>query len=140
MPLFTFTCSKHGDQLVQSPIGTYCEHPRCSKCGYVMDRNLQADLGSISINASACKDHNWIPPHARVAPHHGRVTKQSAEALERAYGSHIKEQRKAVKKGGGLRKTASVPAEMFFGKIKETGDKKYWDDPSNRAKHKDFSL
>ena len=35
-----------------------------------------------------------------------------------------------------FRHTHSVPVELYHGKIKQTGDKNYWNDPKNLNRHK----
>ncbi len=62
------------------------------------------------------------------------------EVKEAAFQRHIDERRKLVRQVGhnskaSLRMTHSVPADLFHGKIRESGDKNYWDDPSNLKKH-----
>lgn len=139
--IYTFTCPEHGDQLIHLPIGQHKAPQTCSECGASMERNFLADWKTVHVNTSGCRDHNEVPFHAQVQPHHGHVSKRAAEKLEAAYAQHISEQRKAVRRTPGrLRKTHSMPAELVFGKIRETGDKHYWDDPANRDKHKEFKL
>ena len=68
-----------------------------------------------------------------------------AERLERVYREDLENKRKqaSAAKSGKRRKmrmTHSVPAHLFHGKIRETGDKKYWEDPSNLKQHTDCQV
>tara|TARA_R110000803_G_scaffold48198_8_gene100096 strand:- start:1480 stop:1854 length:375 start_codon:yes stop_codon:yes gene_type:complete len=107
-------------------------------CGYAMLRDWQADVPMI--DTSSCRDHDFIPEEKRVASNDGMgVGKRGAEKRVRGFKKHIDERRKALADGGNkgnIRHTNSVPADLFHGKIRETGDKNYWNDPSNMAKHK----
>ena len=88
------------------------------------------------INTSACRDHDNIPPEKRVVD---MVDRRGEVAKERAFHKHIQERRNLVREAGSgtdYRMTHSVPADLFHGKIRETGDKNYWDDPKNRNRHK----
>lgn len=106
------------------------EAPLCSKCQCQMDR-----MYGCQINTGGCKDADFIPPEKRVHDEHNRM---SATTKERAFHNHIQQRRAmAAEAGHGktLRMTHSVPADLYHGKIRETGDKKYWDDPSNLKRH-----
>ncbi len=65
-------------------------------------------------------------------------SKAIGEKKERLFHKRIKERRAALKDGnkGTIKHTHSVPTELYHGKIKQTGDKNYWRDPKNLAKHK----
>jgi len=108
------------------------EAPLCKGCGEPMSR-----VYGCQIDTSGCKDHDEIPPEKRVLDLHDRRPEHIKEA---AFQRHIDERRKVVAEAGqnpnGMRQTHSVPADLFHGKIRETGDKKYWDDPKNLKKHK----
>ncbi len=87
-----------------------------------------------SIDTSACRDHDYIPPEKRVLD----LTDRRSEAVkERAFQKHINDRRALVAEAGHskIRMSHSVPADLFHGKIRETGDKNYWDDPKNLARH-----
>lgn len=36
--------------------------------------------------------------------------------------------------------TNSIPADLYHGKIRETGDRHYWDSPKNRKRHKSTEI
>lgn len=35
---------------------------------------------------------------------------------------------------------ASIPVELYYGKIRQTGDRYYWQDPANVRKHKNWTV
>jgi len=140
MPIYTYACERHGSFQLQLSIAACVEPQFCIACGEQMARDFATDWATVQVNTAACQDHNFIPEQHRVLPHHGHVSKQAADRLEAAYAQNLKDQRAAVKKTGRLRKVKSVPAEAYFGKIKQTGDKHYWESPENQAKHKEFDL
>lgn len=108
---------------------------RCSRCLSVMDRDWQADAPMI--DTSGCRDHDDIPAQQRVASTWDR---SSPEATEHEFQEHIQKRRAEIRDAGGqrgsIKQTHSVPAHIYHGKIKETGDKRYWDDSKNLSKHK----
>lgn len=86
-------------------------------------------------------DPDHIPMESRVTENtlHG-VSKSAGTKKEAAYRRALDKRRRQLADGGnqGTRKhTHSVPAELYHGKIKQTGDKDYWKDPANLNKHKD---
>lgn len=93
-----------------------------------------------TVGCSGASDPNDIPLGSRV---HGSAERDILPAegarIEKAYGQHIQNLRRS-QKPGKLRMTHSVPAELYHGKIRQTGDKQYWDDPKNQARHKDFEV
>ena len=106
-------------------------------CGGVATRDWKADAPMI--DTSGCRDHDFIPETKRVASNDGfGVGKRGAEKRVKGFKKHIDNRRKELAGGnkGSIRHTNSVPADLFHGKIRETGDKNYWNDPSNMAKHK----
>lgn len=65
------------------------------------------------------------------------IGKERALRRERAYQKRISTMNKTIREQGGqrsknLKLTHSVPVELYYGKIRETGDKQFWDDPKNR--------
>lgn len=83
-------------------------------------------------------DPDDVPVGSRVTDSEMGYGKTGATRLEQAYQRSINERRKQLKDGGNkgnLRHTHSVPAELFHGKIRQTGDKNYWADPKNLSKH-----
>lgn len=110
----------------------------CSSCGDPMQRDWQAD--EPMIDTSNCRDHNFIPREKRV---YRPGTKGQADKLEGKMAKHINERRSQLRDSGnkGLFKhKMSIPADLYHGKIRETGDKQYWNDPKNVAKHNDFKV
>lgn len=93
----------------------------------------------VAIGCSARSDPDKVPERFRVTQDalNGTSPKQ-AEKLERAYAEHIQTLRDNKRPGSSIKE--SVPAELYWGKIKETGDKKYWDDPKNRKRHKSVRI
>lgn len=107
--------------------------PTCA-CGLAMDRVYNA-----RIDTSGCKDHDHIPEKYRV-PDTGRApSKAGAERKERAFQGHIQKRRELLGRSrdpsSGFKQTHSVPADLYHGKVRETGDLNYWSDPSNLKRH-----
>ena len=88
------------------------------------------------IDTSACRDHSSIPEGKRVRSgfDHG-----SPEKIEHQFKQHIEKRRSEIRDAGGQRgsfkQTHAVPAHLYHGKIKETGDKDYWSDSKNLNRH-----
>lgn len=104
-------------------------------CGSRADRLWQMPM----LNTSKCKDADDIPVEKRVARGLHDMRKTTAAQEERQFQKHIDQRRKDIADGGNrgsMRMTHSVPADLYHGKIRETGDKEYWSDPSNVARHK----
>lgn len=96
------------------------------------------------IDTSKCKDASEIPHQKRVF-RSGVVTGESSvnpEKAERRFQQHIQKRRSelAGQQNGSIRQTHSVPSDLYHGKIRETGDKEYWKDPSNLARHKNCKV
>jgi hypothetical protein len=91
-------------------------------------------LYNAQIDTSGCKDHDFVPETQRVAD---TVQPFSGEKKGRLFSKRIDERRKFNRANPGreIRHTHSVPADLYHGKIKETGDKEYWSDPANMKKH-----
>jgi len=91
------------------------------------------------IDTSGCKDHDFIPEASRVIETDRDYDRSTGVRKEVAFKKAIKKRRAALANGGNkgaFKHTTSVPAEMYHGKIKETGDPAYWDDKKNRDRHK----
>lgn len=107
---------------------------KCSDCGDRMWRNWQKDVPML--DTSACRDHSHISEGKRVRSEfdHG-----SPEKIEHRFKKHIEKRRTEIRDAGGQRgtfkQTHAVPAHLYHGKIKETGDKNYWNDPKNLNRH-----
>lgn len=109
--------------------------PDCKGCGEPMLR-----LYGCNIDTSGCRDQDEIPFKSRVTENTAfGDTKAQATRKERRYAKAIDARRKLVRDVGHNpmgRLTHQVPVELFHGKIKETGDKNYWNDPKNLNRHK----
>lgn len=103
-----------------------------------MQRDWKADAPMI--DTSSCRDHDHIPETHRVASDRGfGIGKAAAERREAAYKKHIQTRRKEIADGGNrksFKQTHSIPADLYHGKIRETGDKNYWKDSKNLDRHK----
>jgi len=112
---------------------------KCTKCGKHMDRDWKADLPMM--DTSNCKDHNFIPHDKRVA---SAFDRGGEVKMERRFQESIANRRKEIREAGGqrgsIRQSHQIPAHLFHGKIRETGDRRYWDDPKNLAKHNDCKV
>jgi hypothetical protein len=109
--------------------------PLCSECGMQTYRSY-----GCHIDTAGCKDHDEIPEGQRVQYGGERnISKGQAAGIEAAHQRHNDQTRRDLADGGNrgaLRKTHQIPAALFHGKIKQTGDRNYWDDPKNRNRHK----
>jgi hypothetical protein len=107
--------------------------PACD-CGEEMLR-----VYGCQIDTSGCKDHDHIEHGSRVQyGGESNISNGQATRIEAAHQKHNDKTRKDLAAGGnrgGIRKTMQIPATLFHGKIKETGDRQYWDDPKNRNRH-----
>lgn len=95
------------------------------------------------IDTSKCRDASDIPDSKRVV--RGSVIdgkKIDPVKEERRFRKHIDAKRDQLrgKQNGSIRHTHSVPADLYHGKIRETGDKNYWQDQSNVNRHKDCKV
>ncbi len=107
----------------------------CTNCKVPLRR-----IYGCNIDTSGCQDADDIPDTQRVA-YGGQANLTSGQALgiEAAHHRHNRQTRKELADGGNrgsIRKTMQIPAALHAGKIKQTGDKHYWDDPKNRNRHK----
>jgi hypothetical protein len=141
MPFYTFKCSRGHSELLLLQFKEF-ERPRdCSVCGSTAERDYDADLKTVQVSTVGTRDHNKIPENERVQ---GAKSRKAAAAKERAYGEHVHSRRAQLAADGNKRSSfrhkMSVPAEIVHGKIKETGDKTYWDDPKNVARHKEWEV
>lgn len=122
------------DGLTEMPPGAACaRHRKAMKNG--IEEILRSGRFP-SLNTFDCRDHDDIPPDKRVLD---LTDRRSAQTKEKAFGKHISDRRALVAEvghGRDYRMSHSVPADLFHGKIRETGDKNYWDDPKNLNRHK----
>ena len=92
------------------------------------------------IDTSGCKDVDDIPHSGQVAYGGERnISSGQATSIEAKHGRHNEQTRRELADGGNqgsFRKTMQIPAALYHGKIKQTGDRNYWDDPKNRNRHK----
>ena len=135
--IYTFKCDcepEAWDQFHRSMVEGPPAMVVCGLCGSEMYRDWRAD--SPMIDTSNCKDSDDIPEQHRVQ----RSQAPSSPEMEEArFNRHITERRKQLADGGNrgsIRHSHSVPADLFHGKIRQTGDRNYWADPKNLNKHK----
>ena len=136
--IYAFQCQVCGTELaVGSQAFQVPPAPTC--CEVVAQR-----IYGCNINTSACRDASDIPPEKRVVRSgliRGKGTLDPVREEQRFY-KHIQERRKVLagNQKGSIRHTHSVPADLYHGKIRETGDKLYWNDPANVDRHKDCKV
>lgn len=107
--------------------------PLCT-CGEAMDR-----VYGCMIDTSGCRDPDEVAPEHRMAVSQERnLSSNQAAAIESAHGKKIRQTRSELKDGnkGSRRMTHQIPAALHAAKVKETGDRNYWDDPKNLNRHK----
>jgi hypothetical protein len=83
-------------------------------------------------------DPDEIPPHLAVSRGGRAVSSAEAARKEKAYQRDIQRKRAAQQKRNvkGWKLSNSIPAELYYGKVRQTGDRNYWRDPKNLRKHK----
>jgi hypothetical protein len=111
-------CIIHGDRKGKSFTDIDPRHRVCADTGGGVKNGKPIPVGSATL--------------------HG-IGEQEASNRERAHQKNLDNMRKAIKSQGGQKKTSggwklthSIPAELYYGKIKETGDKNFWNDPKKR--------
>jgi hypothetical protein len=129
-----YSCSL-GENLTSRPFHPP-KAPACPKCGYQMDR-----VYGCQIDTSGCRDHDEIPAEHRIAcgPGDHNLTPGQTAAMEARAQREIEQTRRDLADGGnkgGFRLTNRIPAALYHGKIRETKDPAYWNDPKNRARHR----
>jgi hypothetical protein len=110
-------------------------------CGMgLMQRDWKADAPML--DTSACRDHSEIRADKRVRS--AWDGNQSPDAVESKFKQHVQRRRREIREAGGqqgsLKQTHAVPAHLYHGKIKETGDQNYWSDPKNLSRHNDCKV
>ena len=140
--IYTFKCSGclATDSVSRSISVGPPNHLVCAVCGGRMHRDWQADAPMI--DTSARRDHNEIRADKRVRS--AWDGGKSPEKVEAGFKRHIEQRRSQIRDAGGqrgsIKQTHAVPAHLYHGKINETGDKNYWRDPKNLAKHSDCKV
>ena len=133
--IYAFKCEKCGqpEELQARPF-----HPPSAgtcACGVLMQR-----VYGCQINTSGCKDPDDVAPEHRVSVSQERnLTKAQSAGIESAHRREIEQTRRDLADGGNKgsqRMTHKVPAALHAAKIKETGDRNYWDDRKNLNRHK----
>ena len=118
--------------------GTFQRPPKPPLC-WTCEKIMHRDFGGICIDTSGCKDHDEVPAKARTTQSPMGVSASRASKIEAAYAADIAAKRKANKhpgKKGSVVMSHSIPTELYHGKIRETGDKAYWQSPKNLSRHK----
>jgi len=138
---YTFECSGCGAlETKDLPVSKCDSKPRCA-CGAKMARNFMVDWRTVQFDTSGAKDHNNIPNQKQVA---SRFDRGTPEKIERQFKTHIEQRRQEIVDAGGQRgsfkQTHAVPAHLYHGKIKETGDANYWKDPKNLNRHNECKV
>jgi hypothetical protein len=115
------------------------ERVRCPVCRKAMERDWLTDTPML--DTSACKDANEIPGKFLTRSLHDKGTPAQ---IERRFGENLQRRRAEIRDAGGqtksIKQTHAIPAHIVHGKIKQTGDKQYWNDPKNLAKHSDWKV
>jgi hypothetical protein len=105
-----------------------------------MERDWKADAPML--DTSACRDHSEIRADKRARS--AWDGNQSPDAVESKFKQHVQHRRREIREAGGqqgsLKQTHAVPAHLYHGKIKETGDQNYWSDPKNLSRHNDCKV
>lgn len=139
MPAYLFRCSDcklEFDQVRSIKEGP----PPPYDCPSCVNGTMEHIILPPMIHCSGDPDH--VPPEFGIQRlgHTGGTNAAEAARIEAKYQKDI-ERKRAMKREAGKSKrafnmTQSIPAPLYYGKIKQTGDSKYWDDPKNRSKHR----
>jgi len=127
----------------------------CDKCGRLYEHssppfeppparlviccaNSMRRIYSAQIDTTGCKDHDDIPPQYRVSNDPAGVSQAAGNKTEAVYQQHIAQRRRDLMDGnkGSIKQTHAVPAHLYHGKLRETGDPNYWRDKKNLDRHK----
>jgi len=105
-----------------------------------MERDWKADAPMI--DTSACRDHSEVRADKRVRS--AWDGNKSPEKVEAQFNQQVSRRRKEIRDAGGqrgsIKQTHAVPTHLFHGKIAETEDRNYWNDPKNLARHKECKV
>jgi hypothetical protein len=134
--IYEFTCYDCDVTVArESKAFTPPKAPRCSVCNSLTDR-----VYGCRIDTSSCKDPDDVAPEHRVAVSQERnLSSSQARRIEAQHGKKIAQTRRDLADGGNRgaqRMTHQIPAALHAAKIKETGDRNYWDSEKNRNRHK----
>lgn len=137
MPRHEFACSEcDRSEEVDATFEQGPPEPWPCECGGLFEKVWNQVLFSVPGGA----DPNYISPYDAVSETPLRpVYAAEAKRKERAYAQDLENKRRMARDAGAARgpmkMTHSVPAHLWHGKIRQTGDKNYWDDPKNRKRH-----
>jgi hypothetical protein len=140
MPNYTFVCDTCSETVVLHRAFSTGPTPEdCHRCCGTLQHDFRADALTVDFDTAACRDHNTITHAKRVFR---RGSKRRADKLERRYAGHVKDRRRQLKDGnkGSIKQSHAIPADLYHGKIRETGDKQYWNDKKNLSRHSDFQV
>lgn len=140
--IYTFecTCGHEKDVTASIKVGPPA-HVTC-KCGARMERQWRmpqvicaGDPDDIPKQFQTC-DFGPGPIGDR---HMFGIGEAAAKRKERLYTKAIAKRRTVLRENrdrkSSWRHTHSVPAELYHGKIRETGDRNYWEDRRNLERH-----
>jgi hypothetical protein len=145
------------------PTITYqCDDP---DCGYICERQnsikVQPPDGFPCVSELSCMgrmvrvweapqficdradaDHNHVPEQYRVSDRVVPETAAQGRAIERAHKEKLARTRREVAEnpGSSFQKEQEIPAHLYHGKIRQTGDRNYWLQKKNRDKHSAFNV
>jgi len=140
--IFQIECQSCGQVDIDLPMSTPAKDGvPCPSCKGTATIRLWTMPSICTVGCSGGSDPNDIPLGSRVNQTPWKdVSPEEGLRVEKAYHQNIERLRKSKKASGSLRMLASIPGELYHGKIRETGDQSYWDDPKNRSRHKDFEV
>lgn len=117
------------------------------KFGEIPPASIPCGMCSCSLEASRVweapqvicdTDPDYVPPEFAVSRGGHAVSASAAAKKEKMYQRGI-EQRRAELRGTrnkkGFKQSNSIPPELYYGKVRQSGDKDYWKDPKNLRKH-----
>ncbi len=134
--IYQMECASCGEVDISKPMS----HPakdgdQCPECMGFDTRRIFAMPQICTSGCSGASDPDDVPAEFGGTQDPLSGARTANVALEKAYQRDIEHKRRNKTRGGSRQIKRSVPAELYHGKIKQTGDKNYWDDPKNRRRH-----
>jgi hypothetical protein len=140
MPNYTFICDDCGETAVLhrpfsvGPVSEPCD------CGGTRKHDFRTDVMTQEVDTTNCRDHNVISREKRV---YRPGTRADADKKEAQYSQYVKQRREQLREHGNrgtITQSHAIPADLYHGKIRETGDKQYWNDKKNVDRHSAFKV
>lgn len=134
--IYQMECKQCGEVEISKPMSDPArDNDQCPECKGFGTRRIFAMPQICTVGCSGASDPDDIPAEFGVTQNPLGGERKQSLALEKAYQRDIEHKRRNKRSGGPMQLSRSIPAELYHGKIKQTGDKDYWSDPKNRKRH-----